>query len=136
MDHRCLTDGGSKLSNVWYTATHVFKRRIENLFVRLESNGRVAADVVSHLERKVSDADLVVVSDIEDLTHRPWFRNQSEECRHNVSNPREASSLRPVAMDRQGLTLERLSDERREHHAVSMALTRANRVEQPNDDDR
>src|SRR5690606_38580123 len=99
-------------------------------------NLRRASDLLADAPCKVLDGDLLGVPDVEDLADGALFRRQLDERTDDIRDVGETARLRAVAEDGHRHAFERLSRERRDHHAVAARLTGPDGVEEADDDDR
>src|SRR5262245_4009196 len=100
-----------------------------------EMDRRVTVRQSPHLVGQVTNADLRAIPDVEHFADTSWLLDQGEQGRHNVANPGEAAGLQAVSMHGERLAGERLPHEVGDHHAVPIALSWPDRIEEAHDND-
>src|SRR4051794_1546414 len=112
----------------------LFEARLVRLLERNEANPRAGSRPLDHALREVEDRDLAGAAEIENVANGRIAVEEGEERTHGVVHVAEAAALRAVVVDGQILARQRLLDETREDHPVLACLTRADGVEEPDDD--
>src|SRR5207302_9466764 len=87
-----------------------------------------------HALCELADRDAFGRADVEDLPGYVARVHQPGERANRVLHVAEAARLRAVPVDLERTACERGLDESRDDHAVLAALTRTDRVEEPDDD--